>query len=82
MSIEELFNYVPVWVRTAVAMLLIQGLIFWRVFKSYLKVNKAVGKLKEDSYEEMIKVHEKLLADYTELRLKYAELLKNNTNGD
>jgi peptidoglycan hydrolase CwlO-like protein len=91
--ITNLFTYIPEWLAGAFSVLIIMGIVFWRLFGAYVKMTKTVNAMKEEAHKDITKMHNELREEnkklrdeisdamdmITDLKKKLAELELENT---
>lgn len=74
MSILNLLEHVPVWVKTSVSIMLVFGLLWWRIFRHWLKLNRILNKMKDETYADIQEVSKEILEENRTLRKRVKEL--------
>lgn len=66
MDILNAFQYLPDWIKAAFAIILVGGLLYWRTFNGVLKIRKQIENLKEESFNDLMKIHSQLKEEHNQ----------------
>lgn len=78
MNIDQLFGLIPIWLKTSLSILTVLAILGWRLFSHVIKIRRAIDKLKEESYNEVIVMYKEIQEENKRLRGE----LKNIKDGN